>query len=209
MANSATGDVPRRQEVRTVSLILVPRPRPTPRGFSRIIQLTQADNSLQVCIHLHNQGARNACPSIGLILHRIRGTHSQPSGGSVFPAIDTLNECIRNSWNSRSFISSRKHQHRYPAQVQSNMLRNSIQVKQRPRLDLPPRTALAHSVTWLHRLVPRYRLSITCWSSRRSSLRQTELHSHRSRSSDITDIAHRYIAIRASGPTTAYILPHW
>ena len=184
MANSATGDVPRRQEVRTVSLILVPRPRPTPRGFSRIIQLTQADNSLQVCIHLHNQGARNACPSIGLILHRIRGTHSQPSGGSVFPAIDTLNECIRNSWNSRSFISSRKrqdrtqdrpvgssvtalesalhfvhsspslhgqcsrkHQHRYPAQVQSNMLRNSIQVKQRPRLDFPPRTAFAHSVT--------------------------------------------------------------
>ena len=52
VANSATGDVPRRQEVRTVSLILVPRPRPTrpvllgysPRGFSRIIQLTQSDN---------------------------------------------------------------------------------------------------------------------------------------------------------------------
>ena len=44
-----------------------------------------------------------------------------------------------------------------------------------------------------YRLVHRYRLSTTCWSSRRSSLRQTELHSHRSRSSDITYIAQRSI----------------
>ena len=28
--------------------------------------MTQSDNSLQVCIHLRNQGARNVCPSIGL-----------------------------------------------------------------------------------------------------------------------------------------------
>ena len=34
----------------------------------------------------------------------------------------------------------------------------------------------------------------------RSSLRQTELHSHRSRSSGITYIAHRYIAIRGFRP---------
>ena len=64
---------------------------------------------IQVCIHVRNQGARNVCPSIGLILHRIRGTHSRPSGGSVFPAIDNYS----------------KHRDRYsaiPVAVQSNQV---------------------------------------------------------------------------------------
>ena len=152
----------------------------------RIIRLAQPSsiassisylaNSLQVCIHLRNQGART-----------VQGRHDVPrrlsstffgysrTGRTNWVAIELASSSSGPSSSGRQAStvpveSSAEHRSRssnifqhvvqiYPAQVSSNHVPrySTIQVPGH----LLPRTAFANSVTWLHRLVPRYRLSIT------------------------------------------------